>query len=389
MRKRNPARIPNVICTIIFGAFTFLYLYCFQSDMLAYAQYVLAEGATTYNALVGSLIITVVMLLLSMLTASVLSKNLSYLCVLSHVPSILVLAAMTDINIVHEGEKNVFGNTWLVSLLIFIALFILNSFSNRIFVAARGKYATVKCVWINLLLLFVFSLYAVACGNTSKLDHLTIRSEQMLVKAEYDKVNEMMEQSSANTSELTAIKAFSLANTNQLGECFFRPFVTRESSSLLPMYPEKMHMFPVDRIYKALGGIPTRGLTVRRYLDIMNSRGTLTPMGRDYLLTACLMDCDLKSFAAYCKQWNRPVSSMQKNYSEAMALYTRLGNDTISTYKDARTEENLDRFLEIKKEHPDRALCENALRDAYSDTYWFYYFFTSSRAFTQSVSSEK
>lgn len=389
MRNRNPARIPNVICTIIFGAFTFLYLYCFQSDMLAYAQYVLAEGATKYNALVGSLIITTVLLLLSALTSSVLSKTLSYLCVLSHVPSILILAAITDINIVHEGEKNVFGNTWLVSLLIFIALFILNSFSSRIFVADRGKNAMVKCVWINLLLLFVFSLYAVGCGNTSKLDHLTIKGEQMLAKAEYDKVNEMMAQSCVNTSELTAIKAFSLANTKQLGENFFRPYVTRESSSLLPMYPQKMHMFPVHSIYKTLGGIPARGLAVRQYLDIMNSRGTLTHMGRDYLLTACLMDCDLKSFAGYCKQWNMSKDSMQKNFSEAMALYTRLGNDTTSTYKDAKTEENLDRFLEIKKEHPDKTLCENVLRDAYLDTYWFYYFFTSSSAFTQSVSSEK
>ncbi len=389
MRKRNPARIPNVICTIIFGAFTFLYLYCFQSDMLAYAQYVLAEGATTYNDLVGALIITAVLLLLSVLTAGVLSKNLSYLCVLSHVPSILVLAAMTDINIVHEGEKNVFGNTWLLSLLIFIALFILNSFSHRIFVSDRGKNATVKCVWTNLLLLFVLALYAVGCGNTSKLDHMTIRSEQLLAKAEYDKVNDMLAQSSVNTRELTVVKAFSLANTQQLGENFFRPFVTRESSSLLPMYPEKMHMFPVHRIYKALGGIPTRGLSVRQYLDIMNSRGTLTPIGKDYLLTACLMDCDLKSFAKYCKQWSRPASALQKNFSEAMALYTRLGNDTTSAFKDVKMDEKLDRFLAIKKEHPDKTLCENVLRDAYADTYWFYYFFTSSRAFTQSVSREK
>ncbi len=388
MRKRYPARIPNVVCTIVFVAFTFLYVYCFQGDMLAYAQYVLAEGATTYNTLVGALIITAVLFLLSMLSASVLSKNLSYLCSLRHVPSLLVLAAMTDINVVHEGEKNVFGYTWLLSLVIFIAVFLLNSFSRNIFVSDTGKNATVRCLWNNLVLLFVMCFYTVACGNTSKLDHMTIRSEQMMTAGEYEKVNEMLSLSSVNTKELTAVKAFSEANASHLGDNFFRPYITRESSSLLPMRPERMHMFPVDRIYKALGGIPSRGMTIRQYLGIMDHHGTLTPMGKDYLLTACLMDRDLDAFASYCKKWNITADHMPKNFTEAMALYTRLGKDTVSTYRDTAVEADLTRFMQIKKEHPDKTLCENAVRDAYADTYWFYYFFTSSSAFTQSVSSE-
>ena len=43
--------------TIVFMAYSFCYIFILQSDMLAYLQHVLSEGHTTYNRLVGSLIV--------------------------------------------------------------------------------------------------------------------------------------------------------------------------------------------------------------------------------------------------------------------------------------------------------------------------------------------
>ena len=53
-RTSNKVR---AMLTIVFMAYSFCYIFILQSDMLAYLQHVLSEGHTTYNRLVGSLIV--------------------------------------------------------------------------------------------------------------------------------------------------------------------------------------------------------------------------------------------------------------------------------------------------------------------------------------------
>ena len=366
----------SVLCTILFGAFTFLYLYCFQDDMLAYAQYVLSGGTTTYNSLVGACIITGVLLLLSLLSSSTLSKSLRCLPALGHLPSVLVLAAITDINVIGNGQTNIFGYAWLVALVIFVIAFAFNCLANKmLFVSVKDS--PVKGLCINLFMLFAMFVFAISCSNTSEIDHATLRSERLTEKGEYDKVIRVIDNSNANSQELTMLRAFSLANAGQLGECFFTPNMTTGSCSLLPLQPQKLQMLPKDCIYKTLGGIPSRGLTVKSYLETMYRRGCLSSMGKEYLLTACLLDKDLKSFAEHYAEL-KDSTDIQRNYSEALTLYAHLGGNVDAKFLNTEVEKSYLHFQAIKKKHPGKTLRENALRDAYGDTYWFYYFFTAS-----------
>ena len=43
---------------IVFISFTYLYLDCFQDDVLAVAQYVLSKGMTTYSYVLAPILLT-------------------------------------------------------------------------------------------------------------------------------------------------------------------------------------------------------------------------------------------------------------------------------------------------------------------------------------------
>lgn len=389
LNKRDSEKVVNVICTILFGAFTFFYLYFFQNDMLAYAQYILAEGTTTYNSLVGAFIITGVLLLLSLLSASAFVKNLAFLPALYHLPSLLVLAAITDINIVDAGQKNVFGYTWFVSFSIFILFLVVNGLIKRVIsITNYNKDVIYKSLWINLFLLFFMCFFAVTCGNTSEKDHITIRSERLMSQGEYYQAYKLFDNCTVNSRELTIIKAYSLAKTNRLGECFFNTTIVRGSQNLVPMRHVNLKFFPKDSIYKNLGGIPSEGLSVRSYLEIMNQRKMLSKIGRNYLLMACLLDKDLDKFAEYYKEYRDSAQFIPKHFSEALTLYSRIRSNPVISLNIPEKEADFEDFQAMIKKYPDKTLCENALRNIYGNTYWFYYYFTSSRAFTQSVSNE-
>ena len=53
----------NITCTIVFVVFTFVYLYCYQADLLTAMQHVFSKGQTHYNHLIGASLITFILLL--------------------------------------------------------------------------------------------------------------------------------------------------------------------------------------------------------------------------------------------------------------------------------------------------------------------------------------
>lgn len=385
--NRNSARLENVLCTLVFSAFTFLYLYFFQNDMLAYAQHVLSKGTTVYDPLIGALVITGVLLLLSLLATSALSKRLVCFPALGHLPSVLVLAAMTDIHIVDSGHENVFGYVWLAALLIFALAFVLNSVAGRL-VLIPTKMTAAKRMFVNLFMLFVLLFFALCCGNTREEDHVTLASERMIAQGEYAKATEIIDKCSANTPELTMLRAFALAKTGQLKDVFFRPNIVRGSGNLLPLHQSELKMLPASTIQRALGGIPSEGLTVKSYLEIMDRMERLTPVGRDYLLTAYLVDKDLEAFVEHFQKWGLTAADATGNCAEALVLYAHMKGNNVTGIAFAEKEKAWNDFQAMKKKPSGKTLRENALRKTYGDTYWFYYFFTSSSAFSQSVSSE-
>ena len=60
---KRAARILTVACGLLFSAFSFIYLYLFQGDVLGALHYSLSQGKTHYSPLAGAIIITLVLLI--------------------------------------------------------------------------------------------------------------------------------------------------------------------------------------------------------------------------------------------------------------------------------------------------------------------------------------
>ena len=58
---KRAVRILTGACGLLFSAFSFIYLYLFQGDVLGALHYSLSQGKTHYSPLAGAIIITLVL----------------------------------------------------------------------------------------------------------------------------------------------------------------------------------------------------------------------------------------------------------------------------------------------------------------------------------------
>ena len=84
------------IIAIVFILFTYLYLDCFQGDVLAVAQYVLSEGKTTYSYVLAPVLLTLVLFLLQVGVCTLTQVKRRFHA-LTYFPSMLMLTVLTDI----------------------------------------------------------------------------------------------------------------------------------------------------------------------------------------------------------------------------------------------------------------------------------------------------
>lgn len=82
------------ICTLVFTCFSFCYLYLYQSDYLAQLQYHFSRGETTYQPLVGAVLITLPLLLLGLFLHHVVRWPVRF-CALAWFPSAFLLIVVT------------------------------------------------------------------------------------------------------------------------------------------------------------------------------------------------------------------------------------------------------------------------------------------------------
>jgi hypothetical protein len=90
---KNSTAAMRMACAIVFVVFTFLFVYDYQTDLIAYTQHVLSRGATTYNRIVGAMVITLALTLLSVGVRAVLKLRARFHA-LVYFPSLLLLALL-------------------------------------------------------------------------------------------------------------------------------------------------------------------------------------------------------------------------------------------------------------------------------------------------------
>ncbi len=386
MKEKSPApRGAGMLCAAIFCAFAFLYLYFFQNDLLAYAQHTLSNGLTTYGDLAGAVIITAVLLLLEIFLSLTLLRHFSFLPALWNLPPALVLASICDVHITAGESRGLFGTTWIWLVAVTLLLCLADGCVKNASVRYRSPLSAFLA---NLALTCAVILVAVFMGNTNEGVHERLHCERYLIGKNYEGAVDYISRHAVNTPETVMMKAYAMARTGRLGREFFEKNVVNGSDCLFPENASSLLMFPPSEIYKLIGGIPARGMSGRKCLELLRQRGKITPEGREYLYTACLLDRDVDSFAGYyAEDRDTLVSAVPKHYAEAMEIY-RYEHDIPPEGDSVGMAAGFARFMAERSGQDNKVLRENGMRDAFGGTYWFYYFFTSSRAFTQSVSSE-
>ena len=337
--KNSSTVVIRLMCAIVFLTFSFVWLYCFQADVLAAAQHVLSKGLTSYKPLVGALLITLVLQVLQLIVYA-LTRLRKRSHALTYLPSMLALAMITNIN--SNVESGYALGAWWVVLLI-IVVWVLLVLAARALQAvepdAEPKGFFSRPMWINMLTMALLIIVVVAISNSNAVFHYRMRAESRLMSGDYEGALQMGDKSLESDADLQMIRMYALSRTGELGERLFAYPVSAHSEAMLPVEGKsKFVMYPTDSLYKFLGARPKGEMTTDRYLELMQRRDSLDDRHiADYQLCGLLLDKRIDDFVRLLRRYYTEgdtlvIDRLPKHYREAMTLYTHLRSKPVVVY---------------------------------------------------------
>lgn len=214
MRERKNNTVVVALCRVLFVAFSFVYLYSFQGDLLGAAHGYLSQGRTAgYNCLISSIVITLLAVLLEWGTEKLI-KYKGYVYASNYIPSAFLLGFMTRFD-----GKALLGDTvspviW-VAVLCAVAMIICKVVQTGIMVEKRE---TIIPVASNLFLLSLIMGMVPVLGNTEENWHRSLKIEHLLRDghAEEALLVGRYESESDRTIDLLRAKAMLMLDTDTL-----------------------------------------------------------------------------------------------------------------------------------------------------------------------------
>jgi hypothetical protein len=366
----------RVMCAIVFSAFTFLFLFYFQADVLAAAQHVLSDGMTHYNRLVGAILITLVLQLLQLGIFSLvrLSKRSH---AITYFPSCLCLAFITDICPDIDGGYSMGAWAWLIPLLLVVFVGVL--YAAKAFQPyepeniSQGLFS--RCTWINILTLNLFFVFVGLSSNGNDLMHYRTRIESCLLDNDYASALNVGEKSDDADASLTMLRVYAMSRVGTLGDKLFAYPVDGGSKSLLPSSKADCLMYPSDSIYRYLGAVPKQQLEPMDYLLLLRKRHKMNRCAVDYLLCGYLLDRQVDSFVKELRKYYKIDEHLPKYYREALTLYTHLRTNPALVFHSPVMDADYQDFTDWEHKYTNSTERRSAVIDSYSDTYWCYYYY--------------
>lgn len=381
LNKNSSTVAIRLMCAIVFLSFSFVWLYCFQADVLAAAQHVLSKGLTTYKPFVGAILITLVLQSLQLIVYA-LTRLRKRSHALTYLPSMLALAVITDVNSDVDGQYTL-GPLWWI-LPIVIALWLLLVFVARMLQSvepdAEPKGLFSRAMWINMLTMALLIIIVVALSNSNAVFHYRMRAEARLLSGDYEGALQMGAKSLESDADLQMIRMYALSRTGELGERLFAYPVSSHSEAMLPVEGKsKFVMYPSDSLYKFLGARPKGEMTTARYLELMQRRdSTIDHRIADYELCGLLIDKRIDDFVCQLRRYysegdTLDIDRLPRHYREAMTLYTHLRSRPVVVYHNSVMDEDWKNLQELEAQYPDLTERKGRVEEQYHDTYWYYY----------------
>lgn len=364
----------RVVCAVCFLAFSFLWLFWFQADLLTVAQHVLSGGVTHYNRTVGATIITLVLFLLQLAVLAI-TRLTRRTHALTYGPSFLALTFISDINV--SADKGVeVGNCWWLLVLMFV-LWIGGVWLARQMMpyADDAKVSTglfSARTWMNLLQMTAMMLFVAAVGNTNAVLHFRAHAETALLRGDNKEAMRVGWESLETDRQLTMLRAFALSREGLLGEKLFCYPVAGRGADLLPMHEAPL-LLPADSIWRHLGAKPAIPMRAQLYYQLLEEDSLATSAVADYVLCGKLVDRDLKSFVGLLPQYYSETTTLPRHYREALVLYRHLHPDSSMDFSDEQVEAEWQELQQLKEQYPQGTEQRVQLLEHFRNTYWYYY----------------
>lgn len=330
-KKRNSTATLRLACAIIFIVFTYLYLNCYQADILAVAQHELSDGLTSYSYTISPILTTLVLFLLQLGVYTVTGVKKMFHA-LTYLPSLLVLTNHPHCPCKEQEDEREYPcpGIWL---------------SRR--------------MWVNMLQMVVMFLLVVCISNGNQVFHHRMKMERLMMERKYADALEVGKLTEETDSSLTMLRAACLHRTGQMGDKLFTYPLIGGSKVLIP------------------DSVTTKALMWQtpRWMHPMKNGKLRYIKPTDYLLCGLLMDKKLDQFVAEVqKKYSLNDSvALPKHYQEALILYTHHRAHPKVVYRNTVMEADFQDFQALECKYANPVQRNSALRDTYGNTYWYYY----------------
>lgn len=391
---QKTAGIIRYSCGILFMLFSFSYLYYLQGEILAEAQFVYSKGVTTYNLLLGAIIITLVLQLLQWVVRF-LSRLPSRWHAFSYLPSMLLLAILTDVN--PEAMLHFSLGAWLWIAPALLIAYILLVIIVRKVDADESDYplATKSQAYPNLIILFLLMLLTGAVPQTPDVYHYELKAERLLLAHDYEGAAAVGEKSLRTTARLNQLRMYALSQQGLLPERIFHYPHHDGSRGLLDITDTfSLYRLTPQDICSHLGARPGKSVrTVDRFYQLLLADTLHNQHVVDYYLCSLLLDKELSTFQHQLPRYYNlsdtlvgAYDRLPTAYREALLLIGQhkaaldghivIQHDTLATLADIELVNRFRDYCALRDTLTDKTERVNRTHREFGDTYWWYYEFS-------------
>ena len=364
-----------LICGSLFAVFSFVYLYVFQRDVLEALHFSLAHGKTVFSALGSAFVITFVLLLIRWGLNRFLRLG-GAVYALSYFPLFLVLGLLTDIGYGIYASTYHTNWGWLFPLLLLVYILVA-ILVGKLFRTMRGFTVPLLTVTnSNLLIMLVLCLMTILIGNANNTLHYELKSERLLREKSYSEALTVGIHASEPTQTLTALRAYALAHTGEMGEKLFNyPQNFGAKGLFFPDDSLKTFRYTNDSVFNLLGVPLQKVNSVAGLLHDMCHQGTGSHVALDYYLSALLLDKKLDTFVKELSYFQIMQEDLPLYYREAVVLWDKMHPDSVALSKDSLMLQRYGAYLENERQLSQETFTakKNRMHKDYGTTYWWYY----------------
>lgn len=396
MNRNNPDRqktagIIRFSCGILSFLFSFCYLYFLQGEILAEAQYVYSGGVTTYNLLIGAIIISVLLMLLQWLVSKI-SKLPPRWYALSYLPSMLVLAIITDLNRASIIRFSLGDWVWIAPAVIvayIIAVIVIKRVNLEYNFVPHDVWSQ---AFPNYIILFVFVLAVGSIPNSSDVYHYELKTERLIMEKDYEGASHVGEQSLRASARLTQLRMYALSQQGQLADRLFEYPQYYGSQGLLDVTDNRSdYRLTSKDICLYLGAACGESVkSTDRYYQLVLGDSIWNQHTAEYYLCSLLLDKRLDDFQQQLPLYYNisdtipnAYDSLPRSFREAFLVIGQpeaamqgsivVGADTLATLSDVDLVRRFREYSEMKVQLSDSIERINRTHRQFGKTYWWYY----------------